>query len=742
MEENITSHKIRKKRIISDIFINKNYSSFSFTDIINNKKKNNIIINYYSNDNFNYYNSNNKNEINSDKSKSLFNQNFYLLKNNINELIDSNKYILKPKTPIKNSNHRLNQKIDFSYKYYTRNGAKTFKNGNFFFTKNDNSYTKSISSMKVIHKNRSAQNIKCSQSNAFKKNNKNNNNFKQNNNNGNNFFSNYYLKNINLNKYPINNKYINEYNNKLEQNVNINYNKEKLQKNKNTQVEMFENYPKNDKIDNYIFHINQNNIFFKRNNNHIIKKKLLIKKNNYKTENMNIININDLKLISPQRNKVFDGNFNRIHILKNNILNTNNLSTKSKISDLISTNDNKEIIEENKKEHRTIINITKEKCKVRKNPIIDSKNANLNERDIKERVKAYNIITQTGRDKNYRKKINQDYYIISLSINKIKNYNIFGILDGHGLYGHLISIFIGKYILNSFIHNKEFNSCLNCEDLYYKLKYNNFEIINDIFKKAEKELYKAEFDSNFSGTTCIIVIEVGDHIICANCGDSRAILIYSNLESSIENNIDNNHEDEKNNNTINSSYQIKNIIKPFSNYRRCSSFLSDKIKAKKILKKNKKLFNLCTKIFYLSNDLKPNLPLEKKRIEKNGGRIEQSTQKDGSKRGPLRVWVKDEMYPGLAMSRSIGDFIATSIGVIPDPEIIEYTLDKKSRYMVVASDGIWKYISNEEVMKIGNKFYPKHEPIDLCNELVKEANICWEKENILQDDITVLVVYF
>ena len=512
---------------------------------------------------------------------------------------------------------------------------------------------------------------------------------------------------------------------------------------------MFENYPKNDKTDNYIFHINQNKIFFKRNNNHIIKKKLLIKKNNYKNENMNIINTNinikNLKLISPIRNKILNENFNLIHILKNNILNTNNLSTKS---NLISTNDNNEIIKENNKEQRKTINIKNGKCKVRKNCIINNKNeiknikSNLNEKDIKERVKAYNIITQTGRDKNYRKKINQDYYIISLNINKIKNYNIFGILDGHGLYGDLISIFIGKYILNSFTHNKEFNSCLNCEDLYYKLKYNNFEIINDIFKKAEKELYKAEFDSNFSGTTCIIVIEVGDHIICANCGDSRAILIYSNLENSLENNIDNNHEDEKNNNTINSSYQIKNIIKPFSNYRRCSSFLSDKIKSKKILKKNKKLFNLCTKIFYLSNDLKPNLPLEKKRIEKNGGRVEKYTQKDGSKRGPLRVWVKDEMYPGLAMSRSIGDFIATSIGVIPDPEIIEYTLDKKSRYMVVASDGIWKYISNEEVMKIGNKFYPKYEPIDLCNELVKQANICWEKENILQDDITVLVVYF
>ena len=130
-----------------------------------------------------------------------------------------------------------------------------------------------------------------------------------------------------------------------------------------------------------------------------------------------------------------------------------------------------------------------------------------------------------------------------------------------------------------------------------------------------------------------------------------------------------------------------------------------------------------TKIFCLSNDLKPSLPLEKKRIDKNGGRVEQFKERNGKINGPPRVWVKNEMFPGLAMSRSIGDFIATSVGVIPDPEIIEYTLDNNSRYLIIATDGIWEYISNEKAMKIGNQIYPKYEPINLCNELVKEANI-------------------
>lgn len=39
----------------------------------------------------------------------------------------------------------------------------------------------------------------------------------------------------------------------------------------------------------------------------------------------------------------------------------------------------------------------------------------------------------------------------------------------------------------------------------------------------------------------------------------------------------------------------------------------------------------------------------------------------GNQSGPYRVWLKNENYPGLAMSRSIGDMIAASVGVICDP---------------------------------------------------------------------------
>ena len=65
--------------------------------------------------------------------------------------------------------------------------------------------------------------------------------------------------------------------------------------------------------------------------------------------------------------------------------------------------------------------------------------------------------------------------------------------------------------------------------------------------------------------------------------------------------------------------------------------------------------------------------MEKKRIYQMGGVVEKALDENDKETGPYRVWAKDEDYPGLAMSRSIGDIDAKSVGVIPNPQIFEYT---------------------------------------------------------------------
>ena len=72
-------------------------------------------------------------------------------------------------------------------------------------------------------------------------------------------------------------------------------------------------------------------------------------------------------------------------------------------------------------------------------------------------------------------------------------------------------------------------------------------------------------------------------------------------------------------------------------------------------------------------------------------------QQLGVEMGPARVWLADMDLPGLAMSRSLGDYVAQSVGVIPVPEVNIYNININDRFVIIASDGVWEFLSNEAV---------------------------------------------
>ena len=77
----------------------------------------------------------------------------------------------------------------------------------------------------------------------------------------------------------------------------------------------------------------------------------------------------------------------------------------------------------------------------------------------------------------------------------------------------------------------------------------------------------------------------------------------------------------------------------------------------------------------LTRDHKPDDPDERERITAMNGRIESYKGRYGENVGPARVWLKTEQYPGLAMSRSIGDACAHSVGVSALPgKFLDLTL--------------------------------------------------------------------
>ena len=303
--------------------------------------------------------------------------------------------------------------------------------------------------------------------------------------------------------------------------------------------------------------------------------------------------------------------------------------------------------------------------------------------------KCCSQLTKAGLDGNGQEKTDQDTPMLYLSVADIEGFNIFGVLDGHGNYGHFVSQFCRDYFMNKMKEYAEsimyITQSISAEDVYLNLKQNNYSYIVELFMNIDNELSAQSdiFDCNMSGTTCNLIFQFNTHLVCFNVGDSRSILIEE------------------------SSDNTNQIIRA------------------------------------LSIDHKPDLPEELMRIKENGGMVDQIQDLYGNKLGPNRVFKEGCVYPGLAMSRSLGDFQAKECGVIPTPEIIEYEINPNTKYFVVCSDGVWEFLTNENVRDIGNKYYyNNNDVVGFCNELVNIAVNVWGEREKARDDITVVAVFF
>lgn len=209
--------------------------------------------------------------------------------------------------------------------------------------------------------------------------------------------------------------------------------------------------------------------------------------------------------------------------------------------------------------------------------------------------------------------------------------------DGHGVLGHEVSNYLRENLpinLNNQLRKQNKNVS----------QHNINHILEDVFLDTNHKLCNLDnLDTTFSGSTCVSLVYTPEKMICANVGDSRAVL------------------------------------------GRCVN--------------GGIIYNLT--IEWISHDLsrdhKPCDKDESIRIKKRGGRIQPFRDDDGEFIGPARVWLKEDEIPGLAMSRSFGDRVAASVGVIAEPEIMEYKFHPDDKFFIIASDGVWEFIESSEV---------------------------------------------
>lgn len=139
----------------------------------------------------------------------------------------------------------------------------------------------------------------------------------------------------------------------------------------------------------------------------------------------------------------------------------------------------------------------------------------------------------------------------------------------------------------------------------------------------------------------------------------------------------------------------------------------------------------------LTTDHKPTCEDEKKRIQAKGGQVRRL---EGDI--PERVFVSGKLYPGLAMTRSIGDAVGTTAGVTCTPEVKSMKVLKDWRFILVCSDGVWEFIESKEAVEMVSKYSPA-EAQKAAENLASVAWNRWiQEEGNVVDDITVICVWF
>ncbi|CAN4091621.1 unnamed protein product [Withania somnifera] len=110
-------------------------------------------------------------------------------------------------------------------------------------------------------------------------------------------------------------------------------------------------------------------------------------------------------------------------------------------------------------------------------------------------------------------------------------------------------------------------------------------------------------------------------------------------------------------------------------------------------------------------DLKPNLPRRVLSCE--------------NEPGVYRVWMPTVEGPGLAVSRAFGDYYIKDFGLISEPELTFKNITHRDHFAILATDGVWDVISNQEAVEIVCSTAEREEA---AKRLVESAICAWKRK--------------
>jgi protein phosphatase 1B len=264
--------------------------------------------------------------------------------------------------------------------------------------------------------------------------------------------------------------------------------------------------------------------------------------------------------------------------------------------------------------------------------------------------------------------------LASIPIPGLEGFSFYGVFDGHG------AAFLSKYLANEML-----NSIILADESFFNelanksIKLNNNQIAIERMKEAMRKAFlnidfkmrdlpelkplmeklannEMEYENTVSaGSTAVICLITPEYFFIANCGDSRAILVSDDEVS------------------------------------------------------------LATK------DHKPTDALEKDRIDKAGGIVYLHPQ-------IKKFYIKSNRSEmSFTVSRALGDYAfkmnkrkgPNEQIISPEPDVYVRERSEKDEYLVLASDGIWEYFSNEQLKKKIQD--DRHQMLNQINEAIRSG---------------------
>lgn len=128
---------------------------------------------------------------------------------------------------------------------------------------------------------------------------------------------------------------------------------------------------------------------------------------------------------------------------------------------------------------------------------------------------SYSVRTRKGKSGSNSDKVNQDSFLIQPRFMNHQDVYLFGIYDGHGENGHLVSNYISSN-LPGIIKTKSSNT----------LDKVSAQAIHDSYQELFEQLYAGDIDIGYSGSTAVTCLIKSSKLLTANSGDSRAIVAY------------------------------------------------------------------------------------------------------------------------------------------------------------------------------------------------------------------------